>query len=130
MCGNVFTFDPRGDPGERLAPLLAPSGEQFVSRQPADNFARQNAQAAMNAISRIDPFAFSEEEAALEPDRIAQRFGFTDVAQAQQILSAAVGGGEAEAVVDVEARASELRALGLTTDEVIAKLREEGSISG
>lgn len=128
--GLEFTFDPRGEVGERVAPLLGPSGEQFVSRQTPDNFARQNAQAAMNAISRIDPFAFSEAEALLEPDRVAQRFGFTDVAQAQQILSAAVGGGEAEAVVDVEARASELRALGLTTDEVIAKLREEGLISG
>ena len=92
--GREFTFNPRGEPGERIAPLLGPGGTQFISRQPADNFARSNAQAAVQAISRIDRLDFfgDDEAVAAEAVRVAQMFGFDSVEQAQQILSSAVSG--------------------------------------
>lgn len=127
QAGRMFTFDPRGEPGARVEPLMF-EGEQLSGRRPADTFARSNAQAAMNAISRLDPFDFAEGEIEQERERVAQRFGFDSSAQAQQVLSEAIGGdGDA---VDVEARATELRAQGLSDDEVIERLRAEGLISG
>ncbi len=92
--GLEFTFDPRGDVGERVAPLLGPGGDQFRSRVPADNFARTNAQAAANAISRLDPFDFAEGQIEAAREQVAQRFGFSGVAQVEQTLREAVGGGE------------------------------------
>ncbi len=127
--GREFTFDPRGEVGNRIAPLMF-EGEQFVSRTPTDNFARSNAQSAANAISRLDPFDFAEGEIENEREQTAQRFGFASVAEVQRVLSEAVGGGAAEEAVDVEARASELKAQGLSDDEVIERLRAEGLISG
>ena len=133
--GSVFTFDPRGEPGERLNPLLLPSGEQFQGRRPADNFARSSAQAATQAISRIDPFAFEPgAERDAEEERVAQRFGFDGVEHVQRVLAEAVGGDagptETGEAVDVEARAAELRTQGLSNDEIIAQLRSEGLIVG
>ncbi len=129
QSGDMFVLDPRAEPGERVAPLTF-EGEQLRGRRPADNFARSNAQAAANAMSRIniqDYFGDAVEfEAALQ--QVAQRFGFEDVSHVEQVLTEAVGGGEE--VVDVEARATELRAQGLTDDEVIERLRAEGLISG
>lgn len=125
--GGMFTFDPRGEPGERVSPLTF-EGEQLRGRRPADNFARSNAQTAMQAISRIDPFDFPDTAAAeAEATQIARRFGFDSVEQARQILAEAVSGGTPEDV-DVEARTRELKDAGLSDDEIIARLRSEGLI--
>ncbi len=95
LGGLEFTFDPRGEVGERVAPLLGPEGDQFRSRVPDDNFARRNAQAAANAISRIDRLDFfgDDEAVAAEGELVAQRFGFDSADHVQQTLRGAVGGG-------------------------------------
>jgi hypothetical protein len=93
--GLMSTFDPRGDVGERVEPLLGPGGDQFRGRVPDDNFARSAAINAANAISRIDrnDFYGDPELIAAEVERIAMQYGFADLAHMERVISAAVGGG-------------------------------------
>ena len=109
-------------------------GEQFRGRAPADNFERTVALRAADAISRLSPIDFLGRNIQDARDEVARSYGFANEEHQKRILTESVSGDrtppDTSRTPSAEERTEELRAQGLSDDEIIDQLRAEGLIVG